>query len=297
MLSGIGPQQHLAELGLPTLVNLPVGYSLQDHVFVQLDYEILDPSLITSGTDLTITNMYRYFVDQAAPLANFPLVYMYLNSPYNNETDWPDIQIDFNVDPVGDDLEELVSAYRVEDQPAWREYYRSHLGQSNRLGLLCFQYRTRSRGRVYLNSSDPHDYPLIDTRYLTDPADIGQLTSAVRFALRLTHMSPFDRMIRLWRQPIPGCQLCPSGPIWECDSYIECYARAITMTVGHQVGTAKMGSGPDSVVDTELLVRGTNNLRVVDGSIYPQITNGNTNAPIIMFAERATDFVRQRYNI
>lgn len=313
ILSGIGPREHLSQLGINTQVDLPVGFNLKDHTYVLYDFEVLDPSLITSGVDWTLENMYRYFVNQAGPLSQFPLTYMYLNTPYNNETDWPDIQIDFSVNPVGNDLEQLVSGYTASQRPLWRKYFRDHLGQRNRMGILCFHYRPHSVGRLTLSSTDPHAPPLLDMRYLTDPYDTAAMVEVTRRALQMAHKAPFNRLLRLYRQPIPGCSLCPSGPIWECDSYLECYVRAVTSTVGHQVGTCKMGNGTDSVVDPRMRVRGVNRLRVIDGSIYPTITNGNTNvsygeasfttthafvftleqAPAMMFGEYGASMIRQ----
>lgn len=292
MLSGIGPRDHLSSFGIQTLVDLPVGFHLKDHVFVQFDFEIFNTSLITSGIDWTVTNMYRYFANSNGPLAIFPLVFMYLNSVYNNQTDWPDLQIDFNVAPVANDLNYLVSGYSSRTQDAWRNYYRDHVGQRNRLGVLAFHYRPRSEGRLYLNSSNPYDPPLLDTRYLTEQYDVDAMIDVARKALMMMHLSPFNQYVKLYRQPIPGCRLCERGPIWDCREYLECYVRAVTTTVGHQVGTCRMGSGNNSVVDPRLRVRGVERLRVVDGSIYPEITNGNTNAPVMMFAEYATDMIR-----
>ncbi|OTF81812.1 glucose dehydrogenase-like protein [Euroglyphus maynei] len=293
MLSGVGPAEHLSEFGIETLVNLPVGYNLKDHIFVQLDYEIFNESLITSGIDWTLENMYYNFVDFVGPLSQFPIVYMYFNSRMNNETDWPDLQIDFTVSPLVNDLEQIASRYGSVYRDQWRDYYRPHVGQRNRLGILCFHYRPHSTGRLYLNSSNPHDFPLMDTRYLTDQYDVDSMIEVISTALELASMPPFDQYVRLYRQPIPGCQLCPNGPIWKCRSYLECYARTVTTTVGHQVGTCKMGNTNDSVVDPRLRVRGVNRLRVIDGSIFPHITNGNTNAPIMMFAEYGSDMIRQ----
>lgn len=222
---------------------------------------------------------------------------MYLNSKYNNESDWPDLQMDFSIDPVTDNLDELVAGYTASQQSGWREYYRDHVGQRNRMGILCFHYRPHSVGRLYLSSANPKEAPLLDTRYLTDPYDISAFRDLLSRALKMAHMPPFNRLLRLYKQPIPGCQLCQDGPIWECISYLECYARALTATVGHQVGTCKMGSGPDTVVDPRMRVRGVNRLRVIDGSIYPDITNGNTNAPCMMFGEYGVAMIRQDNNI
>ena len=291
MLSGIGPQDHLNDLGIQTLVNLSVGYNLKDHVHVQLDYEVLNESLITSDNQLTTENLYQYYTNWSGPLAQFPLTFQYLNSPYNTQPDWPDIQVDLNVAPVGNNLSQLVANKEVRISE-WEDYYRPHLGQNNRLVLLCFHYRPRSIGRLYLQSTNPHVYPLLDTNYLTDPYDIAALMDAVRKALMLAMSGEFSHYVKLWQQPIPGCTLCNDRAIWQCDSYLECYARTITNTVGHQVGTCKMGNGTDSVVDERLRVRNVTSLRVVDASVYPEITNGNTNAPTIMIAEYGSQMIR-----
>ena len=297
MLSGVGPRDHLSHFGINTLVDLPVGFNLKDHVYVQLDYEVLNSSLVTSGIEWNLENMYRNFINNAGPLSQLPFVFMYLNSQYNNQTDWPDIQIDFNMAPLEDTMDQIVAEYPPETRDAWRKYYQGHVGDKNRLGVLCFHYRPHSIGRLYLNSTNHHQHPILDTRYLTDPYDINAMVEVISRALEMTHMYPFNQYIKLYRQPIPGCQLCPNTPIWKCRSYMECYARAVTHTVGHQVGTCKMGNSSDTVVDPRMRVRGVNSLRVIDGSIYPEITNGNTNAPVMMFAEYGVDMLRQDNNI
>lgn len=292
MLSGIGPAEHLNQLGIETLIDLPVGYNLKDHILAQLDYEILNESLITSGIDWNNANMYQNFVNFTGPLAQFPLVYMYLNSRNNLDKDWPDIQIDFNVNPLINDLDRLVSGYSARMRDQWREYYRPHVGKRNRLAVLCFHYRPRSVGRLYLNSSNPHDHPLIDTQYLTNQYDVDSMIEVIGTGMEIANMEPLNQYVRLYPQPIPGCELCPTGPIFKCRSYLECYARTVTTTVGHQVGTCKMGSTNDSVVDPRMRVRHVNRLRVIDGSIFPIITNGNTNAPIMMFAEYGAEMIQ-----
>ncbi|XP_054154597.1 uncharacterized GMC-type oxidoreductase Mb1310-like [Oppia nitens] len=301
MLSGIGPRQHLQELNIPVLVDLPVGYNLKDHVYVQLDYQVLNKSLVNSRNDLTVENMYDYYVGAGGPLAQYPLVYQYLNSPMNNETDWPDLQIDLNVAPVGNNLTALVANKAVHRQQ-WEDYYRPHLGDNTRLGILCFHYRPHSVGRLRLATADPHDQPLLDTNYLDyrgDGYDIRALVAAIRQAMIWANTGQFSQYVRPWQHPIPGCQLCTDAvqAIHLCDQYLECYARSLTMTVGHQVGTCKMGGGggtgsTDSVVDERLRVRGVRGLRVVDASIYPDITNGNTNAPTAMIGEYGSQLIR-----
>ncbi|KAF7493852.1 Glucose dehydrogenase -like protein [Sarcoptes scabiei] len=298
MLSGIGPRAHLQQFGLETLIDLPVGFNLKDHILVPLDYEILNSSLVTSGIDWTLDNMYRNFINGSGPLSLFPLVYMYFNSRLNSELDWPDLQIDFNVNPLSSNLESLVQPYSERYRDKWRQYYRPYLEKRQRLNVLCFHYRPRSSGRLTLRSSNPYDHPIIDTRYLTDSYDIESMIEVIATGLEIAEMEPLRQYVRLYRQPIPGCELCPDEPnLAKCRSYLECYARTLTTTVGHQVGTCRMGfNRNDSVVNPRLLVHGTKNLRVIDGSIFPIITNGNTNAPIMMIAERAIDLIKDDHH-
>ncbi len=140
MLSGIGPRTHLQEFNITTLVDLPVGYNLRDHVYVQLDYEVLNSSYVTSGNQLLVEDLYQYYVNSAGPLSQYALIYQYMNSKYNDNPDWPDIQIDLNMAAVSNNLTALVANYEVNIKE-WEDYYRPHLGDNNRLGVLAFHYR------------------------------------------------------------------------------------------------------------------------------------------------------------
>lgn len=296
MLSGIGPREHLTQRGLATLVDLPVGFNLMDHVQVLFDFTVLPSNLTSSSSTLSIENMYEYFTYRPSPLARFPMLYMYMNTDYNQaQPDWPDVQITFNVLPVPNDLDTLVN--QKTDRAAWREYYRPHVGESNHLVVGGTLFRAASRGRVMLNDTDVYGSPLIDPRYLSEPEDLARFVEVTRRALYLTHRPPLSRWLRMWQGPIPGCELCDDLPIWECVTYIECYIAALAMTVNHQAGTTKMGQGPDSVVDPQLRVHNVRGLRVIDGSIMPAITNGNVNAPIVMIAERGAQFIRDEHHI
>ncbi|KAL3256414.1 hypothetical protein MRX96_017143 [Rhipicephalus microplus] len=98
---------------------------------------------------------------------------------------------------------------------------------------------------------------------------------------------------RVWEKPLPGCELYP----FLTDEYLACVARSYTSTLYHPVGTCRMGAVNDSrtVVDPKLRVKGIDHLRVVDASIMPSVVSGNTNAPVIMIAEKAADIIQEHW--
>ena len=143
----------------------------------------------------------------------------------------------------------------------------------------------RSRGSVRLASADPHAPPLIDPALLSVESDIEPLVRAIKIARRILGSPPFARY--------RATEVAP-GPAVQSDADIADFVRAASYTVHHQVGTCRMGSGAEAVVDPQLRVIGLAGLRVVDASVIPRIIGGNTNAVVVMIAEKAADLIRQR---
>lgn len=176
-----------------------------------------------------------------------------------------------------------------------RPYFDNIRGRPS-FALLPAMLRPSSRGTIRLRSSDPRDDPLIDPKYLSHPDDVVKVVEAMKLALEIGESDVFRRRFnsRLYPVPIPGCE----GHPFRSDRYLECAAKTLTLTIYHPVGTCKMvepGADADrqGVVDTELRVLGgVSGLRVVDASVMPDIVSGNTNAPVVMIAERAADLIR-----
>ncbi|MFN6978024.1 MAG: GMC family oxidoreductase, partial [Gemmobacter sp.] len=141
--------------------------------------------------------------------------------------------------------------------------------------------RPASRGTVRLAGPDPRRAPAIDPAYLSDPADLPALMAGARAMERILAAPP----LAPWR----GRRLYPHD---GSDAALEADIRARADTIYHPVGTCRMGSDPDAVVDPALRVRGVAGLRVVDASVMPTLIGGNTNAPTIMIAEKAADMIR-----
>ncbi len=140
--------------------------------------------------------------------------------------------------------------------------------------------KPKSLGYLKLNPLNIYQAPLIDPCYLTEPQDLKVLIAGVKLAQEIAQTKAF--------QPYCGSFY---GTKLNNDSDIVQYIRNTIETLYHPTGTCKMGTDLMAVVDSNLRVHGIENLRVIDGSIIPEITSGNTNAPIIMIAEKAADFI------
>ena len=145
------------------------------------------------------------------------------------------------------------------------------------------QGRPSSRGEVQLASADPVAAPRIAPRYFSDPNDMRVLMRGIR------------RMRPIFANPIMRAliahEIMPGQDVVDDDARLAASIRAVSNTTHHFVGTCRMGGDPDSVVDPELRVRGVENLRIADASIFPSHINGNTHAPTVMIAEKAAAMI------
>ena len=156
-------------------------------------------------------------------------------------------------------------------------------GQSRAMAIAVQACRPKSRGRLSLRSNDPLDPPLINPAYMTHAADLALHIEGLREARRIAAVMRQDGQV--------GMEISPGAAALD-DGSLELSIRASSVCVWHPVGTCRMGVGDDAVVDPSLRVHGIRGLRVVDASVMPQITSGNTNAPTIMIAEKAADLIR-----
>ncbi len=138
-------------------------------------------------------------------------------------------------------------------------------------------------GSVGLRTPDPKDTPMLRMNYLQNETDVKKLVEGIKLMRQLFHSNFFDEF--------RGAEIAPGAEV-QSDEALEAYIRNNCSTVWHPVGTCKMGIDPMAVVDPELRVHGVEGLRVVDASIMPTITTGNTNAPTIMIGEKAADLIK-----
>ncbi|XP_053203388.1 glucose dehydrogenase [FAD, quinone]-like [Panonychus citri] len=295
MLSGIGPAEHLASMGIPLVADLPVGDNLQDHIYPGgIHFTIDAKTSLIQRRVVTLPNILTYFASGRGPLTALGGVegLGFIKSRYTNFTDdYPDFEIHMlSGGPTSDDGQTFrrVQGFTRE---MWEQVYRPYLPYDT-FSMYPVLLRPKSRGYVRLRSANPYDPPIIDPRYLTHPDDILAMVDAMKISIAVGLAPAYREMdSRLFETVFPGCEIYT---LWS-DEYLACVARTYTATIYHPVGTCRMGAPWDkrSVVDPYLRVLGgVKGLRVADGSVMPNIISGNTNAPIIMIAERLADFIK-----
>jgi choline dehydrogenase-like flavoprotein len=144
--------------------------------------------------------------------------------------------------------------------------------------------RPKSRGEIRLSGADPFAPPDIRANYLSHPEDMAHMVSGFKLARRILAARAFDAY--------RGREILPGSGVTS-DDEIRQFIRAGAETIYHPVGTCKMGNDALAVVDASLRVRGIDGLRVVDASIMPRLVGGNTNAPTVMIAEKASDMIKE----
>jgi choline dehydrogenase len=267
LLSGIGPQQHLAEFGIPVVHHLPgVGKSLQDHYSAPIKLRCKLPVTVN---DVMVSNARKlragleYYMLHRGPLAmiSSPAALFARTRP---ELASPDIKI--SISPF--------SAERPQDG----------LHRFSGFTSIAYQLRPESRGEIKLKSPDPFDAPAVYPNYLATETDQRTIVAGLKLIRRILASSQMQALIEAEFQP---------GPAVESDEELLDYARRRGGTVYHPTSTCKMGNDPLAVVDAELRVHGVDGLRVADASIMPTVVSGNTNAATIMIGEKIADLVRQ----
>ena len=178
------------------------------------------------------------------------------------------------------DLQMLVSPVSMFARswfPLWRA------GAGHVFSVACVLLKPESRGKVALQSADPHDAPLIRLNLLQAEADRIAFRRMVRFVRKFFATEPAASLVRAERQP---------GPAVVTDDEIDAQLRKSVGTAMHPTSSCAIGVDERAVVDPGLRVRGVEGLYVADASVLPTIVSGNTNAPAIMVAEKAADLIR-----
>lgn len=269
MLSGIGPKEHLNYKGIDVVMDLPVGQTFNDHVYVLL-YNAVGKSnppqpfnpkaypfpLIIGSTTL---NQYQDYPD-----------YQTLNLLINNSTDMLGFCSFFfsYIDDICDALHEASKGREI-------------------LFSLIVLIDPASRGKVLLRSSDPKDKPLIYTGYYSNSQDLEHHAKFIEDFITIYESDLFKQTdAKLIVPEVCGCGHLLGRKFWKC------YALCMMSSGYHYVGTCPMGA----VVDSRLQVYGIKKLRIVDASVMPKIPGSNTYAATVMIAEKAADMIKADYN-
>lgn len=266
LLSGIGPAKQLQDLKIPVIHNLPgVGENLLDHPETIIMWETNSPI----PPETTMDSDAGIFLRRETPDAASTMTNSTLNPASLPDSNTADI---------------MMHCYQI---PFCLNTAR--LGYDTPLNAFCMTPnipRPRSRGRLYLTSSDPKVKPALDFRYFTDPEgyDVSTLVAGLRAARKIAAQPPFSSWLK--REVAPG-------PTVQSEAALGEYARRVAHTVYHPAGTTKMGAVKDdmAVVDPELRVRGLKRLRIADAGIFPTMTSPNPMLTVLAIGERAAELI------
>lgn len=291
MLSGIGPKEHLEELKIEVVADLPVGENLQDHVRIPVPVTLNTRAKQLSDT-FWLKAAAQYLLEQDGPHAvNFdqPNINAFISVPDGKKL--PDVQIDHNYFLPNTSYVYPVCRNIMSFTDEICKQFEEMNANSEMIIFFVSLCRPYSRGKILLRSKIPTDHPKIYSKYFSDKQDLDIFIESLKRLTDIVDTKSFNEAgAKLERIKFKDCD----NFVFRSNDYWECMARTVTYNVYHPVGTAKMGAAddPTSVVDTELRVLGVKGLRVVDASIMPTITSVNTNAPTMMIAERGADFIK-----
>jgi choline dehydrogenase len=265
-LSGIGPGELLQSLGIEVKHDLPgVGENLQDHIAVRIIHRCVD------GT-VTLNEIYHNWLRRLYAGAEWILagkgplmtgagpIGLFVKT--RSELDSPDVQYQFLIGSAGKTGEPM----------------RGFPGCT----VLTIPCRPESRGWLRITSPDVEKAPAMQPNYLSTQADRDTVVAGLRITRTIFASASLQRYCK--EETFPG-------PRAQTDDELLEHARATAVTPSHQIGTCMMGPGPNAVVDAELKVKGLEGLRVIDASVMPTLVSGNTNAAVIMIAEKGADMI------
>ena len=261
MLSGIGPAAQLRERGIPVVADVAgVGENLQDHPYLTSVWDVPGGGSLADAEGPRA--LLEYLLRRSGPLTSTVAEALaFVRSKPGLAQ--PDLQFHF------------APAYFVKNG---EEEYDGHA-----ITMGPALVGPRSRGWLRLRSADPADRPRIQTNTLAEPEDIAALVAGTRLTRQIAAAEPFASEL--------GRELFPGAVVESDDDLVEDLRRRVELLY-HPVGTGKMGSDREAVVDPELRVRGVDGLRVVDASVFPTLPSCNTTAPVAALAWRAAEIIR-----
>jgi choline dehydrogenase-like flavoprotein len=267
MLSGIGPSQHLRDVGISVQHDLKgVGQNLHDHFSTDVTWVLNGPHSYDKYKKLhwKIAAGLQYLMFKSGPVASNIVEAGAFWWGNKKDEKTPDLQFHFL---AGAGVEEGVGTV-----PGGN-------------GATCNSYYTRpkSRGSVTLRSNNPSDMPIVDPNSFAEPYDLERHIDAIKITQEIGHSRAMQKFVSTEHFPGPACK--------TKQDYIE-MSRASARSSYHPVGTCKMGVDDMAVVDLAMRVHGIERLRICDSSTMPRVVSSNTNAPTIAMAEKASDLIR-----
>jgi choline dehydrogenase len=265
-LSGIGQPELLSSLGLPVVHELKgVGENYRDHYAPRMNWRVKLPvTLNERSRGLPLMKEVLKYYTQRKGILTFTAGIAYGFVKTQADMEEPDVQFHFAHASYGD-----AQKRDLEREPG--------------MTLTVYQCRPDSKGSIHAKSSDPNASPAIRPNYLAEPGDQRVLVDGMKIGRRIINNAVMDKY--------RAFEMNPGDKIQTDDEWLD-FARSNGQTTYHVVGTCKMGHDPMAVVDDQLRVHGIAGLRVIDASIMPTVPSGNTNAAVIMIAEKGADLIK-----
>ena len=264
-LSGVGSPERLSRHGVPVVHALPgVGENLQDHLQIRIQYKVSNVTTLNERANSLFGKALmgaEYFLFRTGPLTMPP---SQLGAFARSDPAQPSANIEWHVQPLSlDKFGEPLHPFRA-------------------ITPSVCNLRPSSRGSVHIDGPDPMAAPVIDPNYLSTEEDRQVASGSIRFTRRIMAAKALQRFLPEEYRP---------GPAVQSEEELIAAAGELGTTIFHPVGTCKMGRDAAAVVDDRLRVHGIDALRVIDASVMPTITSGNTNAPTVMIAEKGSAFI------
>ncbi len=265
-LSGIGNPELLSSLGIPVQHALPgVGENYRDHFAPRMNWRVKLPvTLNERSRGLALAKEVVKYYTQRRGILTFTAGIAFGFVKTRPELEEPDVQFHFAHASYGD-----AQKRDLESEPG--------------MTLTAYQCRPESKGSIHASSKDPQAAPAIRPNYLADPIDQRVLVDGMKIGRSIINSRVLDRYRAYEMNP---------GEKVQTDAELLQFARETGQTTYHVTGTCKMGPDPMAVVDDRLRVHGIAGLRVIDASIMPTVPSGNTNAAVIMIAEKGADLIK-----
>ncbi len=265
-LSGIGQPELLSSMGIQVNHELKgVGENYRDHYAPRMNWRVKLPVTLNERSRgfALAKEVFKYYTQRKGILTyTAGIVYGFVKTQADMEE--PDVQFHFAHASYGN-----AQTRDLEREPG--------------MTLTVYQCRPESKGSIHVKTADPTAAPAIRPNYLDDPMDRRVLVDGMKIGRKIIENSVLDKYRAFEMNP---------GPKVQTDEEWLDFARANGQTTYHVIGTCKMGGDPFAVVDDQLRVHGIAGLRVVDASIMPTVPSGNTNAAVIMIAEKGADMIK-----
>lgn len=286
LLSGIGPKEQLASIGVPLVADLPVGINLQEHLWYKIEVHTNQSIGITKENAFNAIAYLKYLALGKGWLSTGRGIFGHALLKTNSKSNMKlaDVQLTFSA------ISENLSENKL-NESSIKTIKSNDTSSPNLFTITVELLRPSSRGSVRLQSRNPFIAPLIDPNYLENRSDIDNMVKGIKIALLMLTTSPFTSL----HAKIPDKHYSPCiQHKLKSDAYWECLLRHQAAGNGQSTSTCTMGpeSGNQTVVDSQLRVVNVTNLRVADVSVMPSSVSGDMFATAVMIAEKASDLIR-----